>query len=63
MCLQKLVLIFSNKNALKLIFKKMRGGGSIWAFEKSNIPVIEDFGRGKTVIGPKTLGTTVLQYQ
>ena len=38
----------------------MKGGGSIWAFEKSNIPVIEDFGRGKTVIGPKTLGTTGL---
>ena len=60
MCLQKLVLIFSNKNALKLIFKKNEGGGSIWAFEKSYIPVIEDFGRVKTVIGPKTLGTTEL---
>ena len=37
-------------------------GGGIWAFEKSYIPVIEDFGRGKTVIGPKTLGTTDLEF-
>ena len=28
---------------------------------KSYIPVTQDFGLGKTVIGPKTLGTTALK--
>ena len=55
--------VFSNKNALKLDWTNYRGGG-IWEIEilglKSYIPVIEDFGLGKTVIEPKTLGTTAL---
>ena len=36
--------------------KKIMGGGL-----KSYVPVIEDFGLGKTVIEPKTLGTTGLE--
>ena len=38
-----------------MYIKKLRGG---WL--KSYVPVIEDFGLGKTVIEPKTLGTTGL---
>ena len=42
-----------------MYIKKLRGGGGL----KSYVPVIEDFGLGKTVIEPKTLGTTVIEIK
>ena len=52
------LVIKCNKNST---ISKNLGGGREGL--KSYVPVIEDFGLGKTVIEPKTLGTTGLHCE